>query len=63
MYRIFVRSWWKAVNGKLVPHLGRKTLLAKVDTYQQARDYCTVYNNNHNPGKLSRKAEFEQINR
>ena len=62
MYRVFVRSWYRWENGKLVPNAGgRKTTLAKVKTYDEARSYCTVYNNNHPEGNLSRKAEFEQI--
>jgi len=63
-YRVFVRNWWKSnpswPNG-LEPHAGRKfTLHKRVDTYEEARNICQVYNANHKPGKLSRKAEFEE---
>ena len=63
MYRIFTRTWWKSnkswPNG-LEPHMGRKTTIAHVDTYAAAADFCRVYNVNHAPGRLGRKAEFEQ---
>lgn len=63
MYHVFVRTWWKEVTDrygtkKLVPHMGRKYTLAHVGTEQEARQICKEYNDTHNPGKLSRKAEY-----
>jgi hypothetical protein len=59
-YNVFIRTWWKRENGKLVPHCGRKTYITKHVTRESARSICEVWNNNHNPGTLSRKAEFQK---
>ena len=63
MYRVFVRGWWKKnkswPNGLEPNPTARKTTIATVETAEQARSICTVYNANHNPGRLSRKAEYE----
>lgn len=59
-YNVFVRNWWRIENGIRVPHAGRKTYLRKHVTYEDARAICAQYNSTHNPGRLSRKAEFEQ---
>lgn len=60
MYHVFVRNWWKVGStGGLVPNPGaRKTTLARVSTESEARAICQQYNSTHNPGKLSRKAEY-----
>ena len=62
LYNVFVRSWWKR-NAKwpngLEPHAGRKTYLRTGLTETQARDFCQTYNATHDPGRASRKAEFE----
>lgn len=60
-YKTFTRTWWKTdkATGKLVPHCGRKTIVRKGLTYSEARLMCSNYNDTHNPGKLSRKMEFE----
>jgi hypothetical protein len=65
MYHVFTRSWWKIVKGQYgqtsrVPYMGRKTTLAHVNTEQQARAICKQYNESHNPGPTSRKAEYTQ---
>ena len=61
MYRVFVRNWWKnnpnRPNG-LEPGPGRKTTLDWVYTEQEARQMCKEYNDTHDPGRLSRKAEY-----
>ena len=63
-YVVFHRTWWKNnpdyPNG-LQPHAGRKTYLAKGLTESAARDMCRVWNANHKPGRLSRKAEYDTI--
>jgi hypothetical protein len=63
-YRVFVRSWYKRnptwPNGR-EPYGGApKTTLARKLSYSAARDMCEVWNKNHDPGKYSRKAEFEK---
>lgn len=62
-YNVFTRTWWKRnpswPNGR-EPHMGRKTYLARRVSYQEARDICKRYNDSHDPGFLSRKAEFEE---
>ena len=60
-YTIFTRNWWiKNANypGGLEPGPGPKRVIKIVDTEKQARDYCEDYNATHDPGKLSRKAEY-----
>lgn len=63
-YRVFHRTWWKKnpayPNGR-EPHAGKATHIGYADTIQQAQDMCRVWNANHDPGPLSRKAEFEEI--
>lgn len=65
MYKVFVRNWWKRnpewPNG-LEPNLGaRKTTIRKtIDTEKEAREICRRYNETHDPGPLSRKAEYER---
>jgi hypothetical protein len=64
MYRVFTRTWWRNnsdyPNG-LEPHVGRKTIIKKnIDTEEEAREICRVWNANHEPGRLSRKAEYEK---
>lgn len=63
-YRVFVRNWWKrnpAWPKGLEPDGGaRKTTLARGLTFEEARERCREYNGTHDPGPLSRKAEFEE---
>lgn len=71
-YRVFVRNWWRweyrhrngaggSATRELVPDPGaRKTTLARRCTYEEARALCDEYARTHNPGPLSRKAEFEE---
>jgi hypothetical protein len=61
-YRVFVRTWWRlnsAWPNGLEAHPGRKTTLGHVTTEAEARAMCSEYNNSHEPGRLSRKAEYE----
>jgi len=64
MYRVFTRTWWR--NNKdypngLEPCAGRKTTIRKgIKTEEEARSICKVYNACHDPGRLSRKAEYEE---
>lgn len=63
-YKVFTRTWWKEnidwTNG-LEPHAGRKTTLGIYNTDIEAHKRCQDYNDNNNPGRLSRKAEFERM--
>jgi hypothetical protein len=62
-YNVFVRNWWRNNPGwpnGLEPCPGRKTYLRKSVTWEDARAICKQYNDSHNPGRLSRKAEFEE---
>ena len=62
-YNVFHRTWWKANKsypGGREPGAGRKTYLRRGVTYDDARAICKQYNDTHEPGFLSRKAEFEE---
>lgn len=58
-YTVFHRTWYKRSKNGLVPHAGRKTIIARHQTLESAQSICKVWNANNPPGKLSRKAEFE----
>jgi hypothetical protein len=42
------------------PHAGRRTTLRRNLSYTEARAMCQEWNAKHKPGKMSRKAEFDQ---
>jgi hypothetical protein len=60
-YRVFVRSWWtpnpKYPQG-LEPSPGKQKTIAWTETESDAQNIAQVYNKTHNPGRLSRKAEY-----
>jgi hypothetical protein len=61
-YRVFKRSWWKdnpAWPNGLEPAPGKKIHICFVDTEEDARRFCTEWNNTHKPGRHSLKAEYE----
>lgn len=60
MYTVFVRNWWrKDARGNLVPNSGgRRTILARNVSEDEARAMCKDWNATHKPGQLSRKAEY-----
>jgi hypothetical protein len=63
-YNVFVRTWWKrnaAWPGGRKPEAGKRRYIAKHVTYEDARALCKQYNDTHNPGFLSKKAEFESV--
>ena len=64
-YRVFTRTWWKRNPdwpGGREPGAGRKHTIAKhVETEAEAQAIARRYNENHDPGFLSRKAEYESI--
>jgi hypothetical protein len=61
MYTVFHRTWWKNnpnwPNG-LEPCAGEKHFIGTVNTEQEAQYMCRMWNNKHDPGKLSDKAEY-----
>ncbi len=67
LYNVFVRNWWKLnpawPGGREPDPCARKHRIARGVTYTEARRLCEQYNTTHSPGRLSRKAEFEQCNR
>jgi hypothetical protein len=67
-YQIFTRNWWREARpedgnwpNNLVPDGTTRRNIARVDTEEEAQEYCREYNNNHSPGRLSRKAEYTII--
>lgn len=62
MIHVYHRTWWKenpAWPQGLEPCAGRKTTIDRVETVEEAREICKEWNAEHDPGRLSRKAEFE----
>ena len=64
-YQVFARNWWKLNPewpGGIEPDGGAtKHNLQKVATEREARAVCEDWNMTHRPGKLSRKAEYEEL--
>lgn len=64
MYYVFVRNWWKKnpswPNGlEPDPCAQKYTITSGIETEEEAREIAQEYNRTHEPGKLSRKAEFD----
>jgi hypothetical protein len=61
-YKVFVRNWWhRDAGGRLVPDPGaRKHTLATRLSEAEALAMCAEYRARHEPGPLSRKAEYER---
>ena len=63
LFDVFVRNWWKEnpewPNG-LEPHAGKKRYIARRVSRDEAFSICQEYARTHKPGRLSRKAEFEE---
>jgi len=64
-YQVFVRDWWKPnpdwPDGREPWGGAPKHKLCKVETESEAREICAEYNFTHRPGKMSRKAEYEDV--
>jgi hypothetical protein len=62
MYTVFTRTWYKKdpKNPKNnIPNPGaRRTKIDTARTEAEAREKCEKWNNAHNPGRFSRKAEY-----
>ena len=62
-YVVFTRTWWRenpAWPNGLEPQMGRKHRLGRAGSVAEAQEMCREYNDTHDPGRLSRKAEFEE---
>lgn len=63
-FRVFVRNWWKenpAWPGGLEPDpCAERETLAEGLTESEAREMCAEYRRENDPGRLSRKAEYEE---
>ncbi len=62
-YEVFVRDWWRYdERGNLVPYPGApEALLGYAEDEEQARAACRQHNDMHDPGELSRKAEYRRL--
>lgn len=61
-FNVFHRTWWKKNPARpdgREPGMGRKTYLAHRVTEEEARAICEQWNATHDPGHLSRMAEYE----
>lgn len=62
-YDVFHRTWWKDNPSwpyGLEPRAGKKTYFAKGVSWSLAKEICREWNSEHKPGRLSRRAEFEE---
>jgi hypothetical protein len=62
-YDVFVRTWWRlnpSWPDGLEPCPGKKRYIARHVTREDALGVCEQYNSTHEPGRLSKKAEFEE---
>ena len=63
-FRTFTRTWWREnrewPNG-LEPCPGKKYYHPKFQSEEKARAYCQEWNATHEPGRLSRKCEYEEV--
>ena len=53
-YSVFTRVWWKD-NPSPKHYLDRH-----FETEKEARAFCREWNEEHDPGRYSRKAEYEE---
>ena len=65
MYAVFVRNWWKKnpawPDGREPDPTARRTYLQRnIRKEADARRIAQEYNRTHDPGPLSRKAEYEE---
>lgn len=65
MYSVFVRDWWvdnpKWPDGLEPSSTCPKEYIAEdLETIEEARAICREYNDEHDPGRYGRKAEFRE---
>lgn len=62
-YNVFHRTWWQPnpawPNGR-EPGAGERHYIEKHVTREDALELCREWNDSHDPGQLSDKAEFEE---
>lgn len=64
MFKVYHRTWWqenKSWSNGLEPCLGEKHFIDRCYDEETARDLCKEWNDNNEPGRLSDKAEYEEI--
>ena len=62
-YNVFHRTWWKLNPdwpSGFEPYIGPRQHIQQHLTYKEALALCKKWNDEHNPGPLSDKAEFEE---
>lgn len=62
-YTVFHRTWWRRNPdwpGGREPGVGKRHFIAKVWSEEEARQLCREWNQSHDPGLLSDKAEYEE---
>jgi len=63
-FTVFTRTWWTrdpALPAGRICRPGRKyTLADRVATEAEALEICRRYNDSHDPGPLSRRAEYDE---
>ena len=63
-YKTFTRTWWIEnptwPNG-LEPGAGRRHYMGHYQNEAEAQAACQAWNATHNPGRLSKKMEYESI--
>ena len=63
MYKTFTRTWWRdnpSWPDGLEPCAGKKHYTNRNLSAVGARIVCQQYNSTHNPGRFSRKMEYEE---
>jgi hypothetical protein len=63
-YNVFHRTWWienPAYPNGLEPCAGEPEYIAHGVSYEIARALCKEWNSENTPGRLSDKAEFEDV--
>lgn len=64
-YRAFTRNWWKPnaawPDGREPEPCARRTYRGTFLSMEEARRFCKQWNDTHEPGPMSNKAEFEEV--
>jgi hypothetical protein len=60
-YDVFHRTWWRRDDyGGRIPGVGPRSYIARGLSYSLAREVAREWNEEHEPGELSDKAELEE---
>lgn len=63
-FKTFTRTWWRnnpSYPNGLEPCAGRKYSHGTYGTEAEAREACRAWNATRDPGRLSRKMEYEEV--